>query len=185
MSSSSALSQLQESFSRLNERERVLVSITAVVAVIFIVFGFAWWGNGAIDGRHKSVALKKEKLAQILALEGKYKEAANLEKKAAQKLERNNVSLFSLLQKTAGDLGLKLNDLNERKTPIRDTELETVSVEVNLKQLSVDKLNQFIEKIEGRSNDGLVKIVKLKVKTRFDNPELLDVNMTVSTWKKS
>lgn len=185
MATNSAFTQLQESFSRLNERERVLVSITAAVAVVFIIVGLGWWGNSAIDSRRKSVVLKKEKLAQILALEDKYKEAAALEKKATQKLERNSVSLFSLLQKTAGELNLKLNDLNERKTPVRDTEIEAVSVEVNLKQLSVDKLNQFIEKIEGRSKDGLVKIVKLKVKTRFDNPELLDVNMTVSTWKKS
>jgi hypothetical protein len=185
MSTTKAIEQLQTSFSRLSDRERILVMLTAAVAVVFIIVGIAWWANSAIDGRKKSVVIKKDKLEQILALEGQYKEAANREAKATQKLERNSVSLFSLLQKTAGELNLKLNDLNERKTPVRDSEIEEVSVEVNLKQLSVDKLNQFLEKIEGKSKDGLVKILKLKVKTRFDNPQLLDVNMTVATWKKS
>ena len=45
------------------------------------------------------------------------------------------------------------------------------------------KLNTFLEKIEGKSSNGLVKIMKLKVKTRYDNAELLDVGMTVSTWQ--
>jgi len=185
MSTTKALEQLQTSFARLSDRERILVILTAAVAAVFIIVGIAWWANNAIDSRRKSVEIKEDKLSQILALEGQYKEAASREAKATQKLQRNTVSLFSLLQKTAGELNLKLNDLNERKSPIRDSEIEEVSVEVNLKQVSVDKLNQFLEKIEGKSKEGLVKIVKLKVKTRFDNPKLLDVNMTVATWKKS
>ena len=56
---------------------------------------------------------------------------------------------------------------------------------MNLKSLSVDKLTQFLEEIEGADKSGLIKITKLKVKTRHDAEDLRDVTLTVATWKKS
>ena len=91
----------------------------------------------------------------------------------------------AVLQKNAGEVGIALNDLNERRTPVKDTEVTEVSVDLSLKELSVDKLDNLLEKIEGRRSDGVVKVTKLRVKTRFDHPEMLETGMTVSTWKSS
>jgi type II secretory pathway component PulM len=176
-------SRLATSFSRLSERERRLVLVTGVVAILLFVGGGSWAASGALDAKRKRVVAKQEQLDQILALRDRYQEAEQQEKRAASRVKSNTTSLFSLLQKTAGELGLQLNDLNERKVPVKDTDLVEVSVDVNLKEVSIDKLNSFLEKIEGKRRDDVVKVQKLKVKTRFDAPDMLEVSMTVATWK--
>ena len=175
--------ELQEAFSRMSARERKLVIVTALAAAIFVLGGIGLWTNSALSSREKRVQLRKEQLAQILAYEGRYKDAERKEKRSAERLKRNTITLFSHLNKGAQELGLSLNDLNERKKPLRDTGIEQISVDVNLKKVSIDLLGKFLEKIESKSSRGLVKILKLKVTTRHDNPELLDVKMTVATWK--
>jgi multidrug efflux pump subunit AcrB len=175
--------RLATSFQRLSERERRLVVVCGAALVVFFVGGGSFLASSAFDAREKRVVAKQQQLDQILSLRERYQEAEQNEKRAASRVKSNNVSLFSLLQKTAGDLSLQLNDLNERKVPVKDTELVEVSVDVTLKEISIDKLNSFLEKIEGPRRDGIVKVQKLKVKTRFDQPDMLEVSMTVSTWK--
>ena len=177
------LARLASSFQRLTERERRLVLLTGVVGILFFVGGGSWAASGALDAKQKRVKAKEEQIEQILALREKYQEAEQAEKRAASRVKSNTTSLFSLLQKTAGELGLQLNDLNERKLPVKDTDLVEVSVDVNLKDVSIDKLNAFLEKIEGKRKDGVVKVQKLKVKTSFAAPDVLEVSMTVATWK--
>lgn len=185
MANATLTAGLSAALSRMSERERRLVAVTAAVAVLMVVGGAFWWASSTLDARARRVRSLDESLQQILALETQYREAAEREQQSASRLRSNSVSLFSVLQRSAGELGLVLNDLNERQVPMREGGLTEVSVEVNLKQVSIDKLSLFLEKIEGRSSAGLVKVMKLKVKTRHDNDELLDVNMTVSTWKAS
>lgn len=180
-----SLSGVKGALSRMSDRERKLVGLTGAVAALLLFGGAFLWVDKTLDGKARRVRDLNESLQQVLALEGQYKAAEARDRQNAMRLRTNNVSLFSLLQTAAGQLGLTLNDLNERKVPLKNGDIEEVSVEVNLKQVSIDKLNLFLEKIEGKSSGGLVKIVKLKVKTRHDNPELLDVNMTVATWKAS
>jgi general secretion pathway protein M len=178
-------SALGAALDNMSERERRLVMLLAAVFTILVLGGGLWWASDKLDGRERRVRDMRQNLQQILALEAQYKNAEQSERKSASRFKTNTTSLFSLLQKSAGQLGLTLNDLNERKTQLRDSDVTEVSVEVNLKQVSIDKLTTFLEKIEGRRSSGLVKVKKLKVKTRYDDPELLDVNMTVATWKAS
>lgn len=179
-------SQLTVVLSGMNDRERKLVLLLASAFVLVFVGGGIFWASGALDGKERRVREMRTTLTQIQSLEAQYKATELAERQAELRLKTNNTSLFSLLQSSAQQLGLTLNDLNERKSPASDSgEITEVSVEVNLKEVSIDKLNTFLEKIEGKTSTGLVKIMKLKVKTRYDNAELLDVNMTVSTWQSS
>jgi hypothetical protein len=87
------------------------------------------------------------------------------------------------MQKAAQDVGLSLTDLNERRLPVKDSDLSEVTVDVTLKDISIDKLVTLLEKIEGRTTGGVVKVTKLKAKTMVANPEMLEVVLTVSTWR--
>lgn len=178
------LSSLAGALDGLNDRERRLVLALVVVFLVLSVGGGMWWAQSRLDAKERRVKDMRSTLEQIASLEARYKSAEQAERQAEMRLRTNNVSLFSLLQKSAQELDLTLNDLNERKTAVKDTErISEVSVDVNLKEVSIDRLHSFLEKIEGKSSNGLVKIMKLKMKTRYDNPELLDVSMTVATWK--
>jgi hypothetical protein len=170
---------------RMSDRERKLVFLTAAVAIVLFGGLLVTLTQSALESKAKRVQTKQEQLASIQALEERYKEAEADEKRALQRLQTNTTSLFSHLQKTAGTLGLTLSDLAERQLPVKDTGVTEVTVDVNLKSLSVDKLTQFLEQIEGADKGGLIKVTKLKVKTRHDTEDLLDVTVTVATWKKS
>lgn len=184
MANLSLPSRVTSALAGLNDRERRLVLMLACAVLVFFVGGGVWWATGALAAKERRVRDMREVLTQIQSLESQYKAAEQAERQAEMRLRTNNTSLFSLLQEAAGQLGLTLNDLNERRTPANEAgDITEVSVEVNLKEVSIDKLNTFLEKIEGKTSSGLVKIMKLKVKTRYDNPELLDVGMTVSTWQ--
>lgn len=171
---------------RMSERERRLVMVTVAVAVALALLGGITLVSSSLDKRQKQVAMRREEIAQLDTLREKYMEAVSAETRSQQRIKSNTASLFSLMQKSAGEVGLALTDLNERRAPVKEApELYEMTVDVNLKEISVDKLNTLLEKIEGRRNDGIVKVTKLKVKTRFDAPDMLETTMTVSTWKSS
>ncbi len=180
------LDQISEAFNARTDREQKLVLVTGVALAIFLLLGAFWWTESAVDTRLKTIKVKKEQLALVQSKEGEYKAAEQAEEQAKKRLKSNNISLFSKLQSAAQKQGLQLRDLNERKVPVKGAEtIEQVSVEVNLQEVSIDALNQFLEEIEGRRKNGLVKITKLKVLTRHDNDQMLKVNMTVATWKEA
>ena len=182
----SLVQRVTAAFTRMSERERRLVTLLVGVAFVLIVLGGAWIGSSLLDKRQKRVAMRNDEIKQLDAKRDQYQEAVAAEAKSKSRITTNTASLFSLLQKAAADVGLSLNDLNERRSPVKDApDVTEVTVDVNLKEITVDKLDTLLEKIEGKRSDGVIKVTKLKVKTRFDNPELLEASMTVSTWKSA
>jgi type II secretory pathway component PulM len=174
-----------QAFSRLSESEKRLVSLLAVVVVVLVVGGLAVLMSSQVEKSKKRVQMRTDELAQLDQLREKYEEASQAERRSQNKLHGTTTSLFSLIQKSATEVGLSVPDLQERRTPVKDSDITETTVDVNLKEVSIDKLQTLLEKIEGKRGDGNVKVTKLKVKTRFDNPEMLEVAMTVSTWKAS
>lgn len=180
---SEGLQSAAGAFSRMSSREQVLVVVLAVVLGLFVVAGISLAVSNRLKRSERTLVERREQLVQIEALEGRYRAAEAEQNAQRQRLRNNPVQLFSLLNRTAHDLGLELDNLNERTTPIKEAGVNEVSVEVTLKGISITKLNKFIEKLEGPPNTGLVKITKLKTKTAYADAELLDISMTVSTYR--
>lgn len=179
------IAQALSSVGRLSSRERMLIGVTVMAAVLFVFAGGTWFVKGRLNKAERRLAEREAQLQQILALEGQYRRAELERKRSKSMMVANSTQLFSLLPKVAGELGLTLNDLNERRSPLKDSGIDEISVDVNLRQMSIDKLDAFLEKVETTQPGGLVKVLKLKVKTRYDNAELLDVTMKVATYKPS
>ena len=158
--------------------------LTAAVAVVFVIIGVGWLISSSISNREKRIASRKQEITQLETLRGEYEGATARQKAAQARITQSaSTSLFTLMQKAAADVGLQLTDLNERRLPVKDTDLSEVTVDVTLKEISIDKLVTLLEKIEGRTTGGVVKVTKLKVKTLVANPEMLEVGLTVSTWR--
>lgn len=179
------LAPLKSTFERLTDRERRLLNIfMTVLACIVIGLGYLFFSM-SLSSKRTQIHSIHEQMERVHALESEYMLAKVKQEANERKFRTNNVSLFSLLQEVATRLSLQLNDLNEQKQPVENTPLVETSVAVSLKDLSIDKLTAFLEAVEGASDKGLVKVTRLKVRKRYQNPELLEVTMTVSTWKNS
>ncbi len=184
MSDSPAASRIAAALQKMTERERRLVFVTVGVAAVLGVVGAGWLVSGAIGKRERQIQNRKDEIVQLEALHADYDAAVARQKAAETRIKTAaSTSLSSLLTKSTAEVGLALSDLNERRLPIKDSELTEVTADVTFKEITVDKLVTLLEKIEGRSAGGVVKVQKLKVKSRFDNPEVLEASLTVSTWK--
>ena len=184
MAETTGPSSLATTIAKMSDRERRLVALTAAIALVLAVAGLSWMISGSISRREKGISIRKDEIAQLESLRSDYEQATARQKAAEARIKTaTSTSLFTLMQKAAQEVGLALSDLNERRVPVKDSDLTEVNVDVTLKEISIDKLVTLLEKIEGKTSGGVVKVSKLKVKTRLDNPDMLEVSLTVSTWR--
>src|SRR5436305_215249 len=114
---SDTMQNAASAFQRMNSREQVLVVILAVVLVIVSVGGISLLVSNRLKKADLRLTERRDQLQVIEALEGRYKQAEQEQAAQVARLRRNTVQLFSLLNKSAHDVGLELKDLNERTTP--------------------------------------------------------------------
>ncbi|HEY1101485.1 MAG TPA: hypothetical protein VGF99_21275, partial [Myxococcota bacterium] len=91
---------------RMTERERRLVFLTAGVAVVLVVVGIGWGISSAIARREKQIATRQQEITQLETLRSDYEAATNRQKAATARITQSaSTSLFTLMQKAAGDVG--------------------------------------------------------------------------------
>lgn len=169
----------------LTDRERRLLSIVFACACVLFVVGTLYIATSKISKKRTLLNQNKEQLAQIKDLESEYVIAKQKHERELFKIKRNDVSLFTFIQGITSRLGLTVKDLTEQKRTLGKSNIVEVSVRINLNRLSIDKVSHLVEAIESPENGGQVKVTRLKINKRHDEPELLDLQMTVSTWKST
>jgi hypothetical protein len=74
----------------------------------------------------------------------------------------------------------KITSMDPKSSPPNDLYKESV-IEVRLKNINLKQLVDYLYRVE-RSSE-LLKIKRLRIKTRSDNPGYLDVNFRVSSFQ--
>ena len=174
-----------DKFQALNDQDKKKTLMGVGGGLGFLVILVLGLCISSLNSRYKEIQKLERDLKEIDRIAVQYQQVKAEQVAREREIEMNKTALFSVIQNVATRLELEVNDLNERKEPMMNSDMVQVSVVVNLKQLSTDRLSAFLENIENSSDKGLVKVTKLQVKTRFDQPDLLDAQMTVSTWKAS
>ena len=170
-------------FSRLTDRERFAVTAAAVFvasSLVFALFISPIWGKKV---RFENVAQKKrielvtfkERALRYMELE---KSISELESRLSRR--KKGFSLLGMLESVARQSGVQ--DRIASMKPVKgkqDSGLEESSVEVRLEKLDLAKTVELLKRIEDAKN--LVVVKRLRMKSRFDDPQLLDVTLLVST----
>lgn len=179
------MDQIREAYLRLSDREKKLVLI---LGIALLVISFALGGYfGVYSGFKRASAIKqmRQRIADVYRLEQPYVNAQSTLDDLTRRLDSNKISLFSLVEDVSSKLGVQIDNVTEKSEHVDNSELDEISVLVHLKELSIDRLTAFLEGIEETAENGLVKVMRLDIKTRYDNPGLLDAQMTIATWKHS
>ncbi len=166
--------------SRLAPRERAMVAAAlaalALLAVLLVSGGIA----GAIRAREERIGRKTEVLSQIGRLAQGYR-AVQAERAALEtRLRGQPVPLMSFVSQTGARLGIEVNDLRPGAPGGSDAILEE-SVEVNLPRIDLPKLARLLDGLE--RGPGVIKVRRLRVTTRSDDPALVDVMLLVATYR--
>ena len=139
--------------------------------------------NKDLKAREKRIAAKSEKLKEIAQLRSDYKRRLAEQQRIANQVRRNNnMRLLSYLENLSEKSNLSLKNATDRPGEATGSDqVKEEMAEVRVDNVSLDRLHDFLRRIE--EGNPLVKVRRLKIKSRYDNKEMLDVSITVGTYK--
>jgi len=169
-------------FAGLSLRERVLVSAALVAAAVFLLFLVSLGVSRAVSGRESRIDQKTLVLSQVGQLAQGYRRAQAERTVLEGKLSGPPVQLMSFVSQAGPRLGIPVNDLRPGQpgTPSSDKVSED-SVEVSLAKLDLQRLASLLNELE--RGPGIVRVRRLAVRSRSDDPAAVDVTLVVSTWQ--
>jgi general secretion pathway protein M len=170
-------------FDRLSAREQVLVFVM-VVAILGMIVGFGGYlVRSDLQKREVRIEAKLDKLREVAALRSDYRRRLAEQKALAQEVRGNaNTRVLSYLESMSERANIELANVRGRRGEATGSDLVTEdAAEVEIRNVSIDRLDAFLKAIE--DGNRLVKVRRLKIRTRFDNPEMLDAQINVGTFK--
>lgn len=177
------LSQIGAAFERLSSREQVMVLFMVVVVGLAIFGGGAYLLNRDLQNREKRIASKIGKLKEIAGYRGDYQRKLAEQQQLVSEVRGNSSTrILSYLEELAKKSKVDLSNASERPGEATGSDqVKEEAAEVMIKNVSLDRLHAFLQEIETRNR--LVKVRRLKIKSRFDNKQMLDASVTVGTYK--
>jgi len=173
-------SRVSMAFARLSDREKAIV-LGVLVWVGTMTFVFTTYSIlTGIDGTRKRVAYKTDQLSQVIALREVYRRAEERNASQRTKLEHNELRLVGLVEDEAKKLGIDAQNISPRDGEAENG-VKPSFVDLRAQKLSYDKVTTYIEHLEANPNP--VRVVKIHLTQRFDEKDLVDMELTVATYK--
>ncbi len=169
--------------SRLSARERALVTAAAIAVAAFVVFIAFVKVQRGITAREQAVDRKTQVLAQIGKLAQGYRAAQAERAQLEAKLKGPPVQLMSYVAQAGQRLGIEVNDLRPGAAaqPGGADKVLEETVEVNLAKIDLGRLASLLQELE--RGPGVVKVRRLALRTRMDDPAAVDATIVVATYQ--
>jgi general secretion pathway protein M len=165
---------------RLSPRERVMVTLGGVAVVLFVVVMVAFRLQAGVRAREARIEDKTRALGQVGALAAGYR-LVQAERSALEaRLKGPHTPLMSHVSQTGSALGVEVTDLRPVGAPADLDGVLEESVEVNLPRIDLVRLARMLQGLE--RGQGLVKVRRLRLSTRNDDPKLVDATVVVATY---
>jgi len=174
---------LESWFGGLAPRERVLVSLAAVAVALFVAFLVGVKVQRGIAAREARIDRKTSDLPQVGKLAQGYRQVQQERATLEAKLKGPPVQLMSYVAQTGQRLGIEVNDLRPSQSSGSGANEKVVedTVEVTVPKLEVAKLAKLVQELE--RGPGIVKVRRLALRTRNDDPNAVDATIVVATYQ--
>lgn len=176
------LARLRTWFESLAPRERMLVAAAgaalALVLLLAVVVQPLRSAASAAEARARSAA---ELLEALQELRARYDEA-NARVAGVESRIRSGPrgEIFTTLETMARESAVQVDSMEPRTTPASEHYRES-KVQVSLKGVTLAQTVNYLHRIE--SAPQLLSVKSLRMRSRRDDPELLDVTFTVSSFE--
>ncbi len=165
----------------LSQRERLMVTAAALAVVLFTVWLGAYRIGHGLSAREASIEQKTKVLSQVGKLAEGYRKRQAERQALEARLKGQPVQLMSLISQTGATLGIQVNDLRPTGTPSEEGSLREESVEVNLARIELQRVALLLQQLERGA--GVVKVRRIRITTRSDDPMLVDATLVISTYQ--
>ncbi|MHB8420289.1 MAG: type II secretion system protein GspM [Myxococcales bacterium] len=177
-----ALASAEQLFARLSGREKIMVSALAATATAGLLLLGALGFSRAIHRRQVSIEEKTKALEEIGTLASTYRERDGRRRQLEERL-RVPVKLFTYIDDLSKKQGIEIGDMQDRGATTGADKITESVVEFDLSKLTLDKLTSFLNAIE--RGPHIVKVTKIRLRTRLDDPNAVDASLTVATYSAS
>lgn len=179
------LSSLGASFERLSGREQVTALLLVILLSTLFVGSGGYFVSKDLSRREARINAKLKNLKKLAGLRSDYQRRLSEQRQLAAKIRQNNrTRLLSYIEKVSKEASTPIKNAAERAgQPTGSELLREVAAEVTVENVSIDRLYDFLDRLE--KGNKMVKVRKLEVKARFDNQKMLNAKVTVGTFKTS
>ena len=179
------LASLGASFERLSGREQVTTLVLVLALSTLMVGSGAYFVNKDLSRREARISAKLKSLKKLAGLRSDYRRRlADQRRLAAQIRANNKTRLLSYIEKVSKEASTPIKNAAERGgQPTGSELLREVAAEVTVENVSIDRLYDFLDRLE--KGNKMIKVRKLDIKARFDNQKMLNAKVTVGTFKTS
>ncbi len=177
------IAQLRAWFDGLARREKLVVSAAAGITLLTLV-----WVAGVqpllaarahAAERAASAADERELVRQLRA---RFDEVSGRLAGIEQRIQPGpQANLFATLETLAQQSAVKVDAMEPRTSPASDEFRET-KVQVSLENATLPQVIAYLHKIE--TAPQLLSVKSLRIRTRSDQPEMLEVTFTVSSFER-
>ncbi len=175
------LARLRALFANLSMRERLLVSAVGVLAAVllFVLVVLQLLAAGdRLDGR---VAAAEQQLEAMTRLRREWDEVSVRLRSVEERIQKGpRGNLRTTLESLAQHASVKVESMEPQASPTHERYRET-KVEVGLREVTLAQAVSYLHQIEQTPQPLSVKA--LRIRTRQEKPELLDVTFTVSSFE--
>jgi hypothetical protein len=179
------VAQMRAQWERLSLRERRLLTLLGGVFVALVVFSVGYIiadGLRSIDTRNRDM---RQALKDMASHRDEFIRARMDTDRWKLKIpeEGKGQPLQGFLEAAAKELDITIPEMNERPAQARGKQFVEKSVDIKLRGLNLQQLAEFMRKVETTSQHVVV-VSRLFVRTRFNQHDQLDIEMTVSTFER-
>ena len=175
--------KLEESMKSERERRAIIIGAVAIIALVLFVF-FNTFFRDSNKYQKQSQALEAE-LIRVKSLGVEYGLLKDRLRELTKAVKKEDEALISVVEKVLID-----NDIERTSFSIKDSKIvlpdsddlyDESTVEVNVRKVPFNRVIDILYTIQNR--DSFLKVSNLRLKTKFDKPELVDVSFKLSTFE--
>ena len=178
------LQNLYNTYLGLTPREQTFALIGAAVVLLMVIILPVTVASGKISRLERSIDEANDRLKDITyeinQLNETKAEQAQVEAKLAGGFD---ASISTTLENLASRSGIseRIDSLKEK--PVSPSDLfDEASVDVRLKKVTLSELIDYLYNIE-HNQEKLLRLRRLEIKPRYDNPKEFNVSFQVSTYR--
>lgn len=171
--------------SQLSHRERVLLATGGItVLILLLCFGILFPYCDSLAHLDSQIASRRRQLVEMQQLQTDYRQwQSQLMRRGPQCADNRDFALLSFLETTAAKFAGRNSLVAMRpQPPMMQNGYKEEIVELKLEKLSLPGLVRLLHAME--EVGAPVRIRSLRIKSRFDDPNLLDVTAAVGSTRR-